>query len=125
MAGTEYNINEISELFSAGGDDRIRVICVGVCETGKNGAVTAGDFDYSMKELEDTNLLHRGGPEGLGYVRACAARISAMPPEERINELYVMDRDLTDRGLSPGGSADMLALALLLERWQDLSGGCI
>ena len=53
MAETEYNINEISELFSAGGDDRIRVICVGVCETGKNGAVTAGDFDYSMKELEE------------------------------------------------------------------------
>ena len=79
----------------------------------------------SMKKLEDTNLLHRGGPEELGHVRACAARISAMPPEERINELYVMDRDLTDRGLSPGGSADMLALALLLERWHDLSGGCI
>ena len=78
-----------------------------------------------MKELEDTNLLNRGGPEGLGYVRDCAARISAMPPEKRINELCGLDRELIYRGLSPGGSADMLALALLLERWQDLSGGCV
>ncbi|MBQ9420197.1 MAG: GTPase HflX [Lachnospiraceae bacterium] len=50
MAGTEYNINEISELFSAGGDDRIRVICAGVFETSKG---ISEDFDYSMKELEE------------------------------------------------------------------------
>ena len=76
----------------------------------------------SMAALEDTNLLHRGGPEGLKYVRDAAARISALPPEERTEELYGLDRELTDRGLSPGGSADMLAAALLLERWRDLSG---
>ena len=76
----------------------------------------------SMAALEDTNLLHRGGPEGLEYVRDAAARISALPPEERTEELYGLDRELTDRGLSPGGSADMLAAALLLERWRDLSG---
>ncbi len=79
----------------------------------------------SMTELEDTNLLHRGGPEGLRYVRESAARISAMPPEERIKELYGLDRELISRGLSPGGSADMLALALLLERWQALSVSCV
>ena len=76
----------------------------------------------SMKELEDTNLLHRGGPKGLEYVRDSAARISAMPPDERIDELYGLDRELIGRGLSPGGSADMLALALLLERWQAQGG---
>ena len=75
----------------------------------------------SMTELEDTNLLRRGGPEGLRYVRESAARISVMPPEERIKELYGLDRELISRGLSPGGSADMLALALLLERWRALS----
>lgn len=79
----------------------------------------------SMMELEDTNLLHRGGPEGLRYVRESAARISAMPPEERIKELYGLDRKLISRGLSPGGSADMLALALLLEHWQALSVSCV
>lgn len=76
----------------------------------------------SMAALEDTNLLHRGGPDGLRYVRESASHISAMPPEERIRELHALDRELIDRGLSPGGSADMLAAALLLERWQSLSG---
>jgi len=93
-------------------------------QSGREDAAALALCD-SMKELEDTNLLNRGGPEGLGYVRDCAARISAMPPEKRINELCGLDRELIYRGLSPGGSADMLALALLLERWQDLSGGCV
>ena len=35
-----------------------------------------------------------------------------------------MDK-LISRGLSPGGSADMLALALLLEHWQALSVSCV
>lgn len=76
----------------------------------------------SMAALEDTNLLHRGGPEGLEYVRNAAGKISRLPEEERAAELHGLDRELICRGLSPGGSADMLALALLLERWEALSG---
>lgn len=72
----------------------------------------------SMAVLEDTNLLHRGGPEGLRYVRQAAGRISGMPVSGRIEALYDLDRDLIERNLSPGGSADMLALAFLLERWR-------
>jgi triphosphoribosyl-dephospho-CoA synthetase len=34
--------------------------------------------------------------------------------------LSTLDRELIARGLSPGGSADMLALAFLLERWQTI-----
>ena len=75
----------------------------------------------SMASLEDTNLLHRGGSEGLAYVRRAAQKITEMPAAERVDALYALDRDLISRGLSPGGSADMLALTLLLERWQALS----
>ena len=71
-----------------------------------------------MAVLEDTNLLYRGGAEGLGYVRSSAARISRMPPDMRIEALEELDRELTARHLSPGGSADILASAFLLERWQ-------
>ena len=74
-----------------------------------------------MASLEDTNLLHRGGREGLEYVMHTAARISRMPAEKRVEALTVMDRELISRNLSPGGSADMLALAFLLDRWQILS----
>ena len=71
-----------------------------------------------MTVLEDTNLLHRGGREGLDYVMNEAARIAAMPETERIGALYELDSKLISRCLSPGGSADMLALALLLDHWQ-------
>jgi triphosphoribosyl-dephospho-CoA synthetase len=74
-----------------------------------------------MSVLDDTNLLHRGGMEGLGFVKEEAARIAGMPPEERPGELCALDTELIRRGLSPGGSADMLALAFMLERWQKIS----
>ena len=77
----------------------------------------------SMASLEDTNLLHRGGMEGLDYVRQEAARISEMPAADRTGALQRLDRELIIRILSPGGSADMLALAFLLERWRALSAG--
>ena len=75
----------------------------------------------SMAVLEDTNLLHRGGKAGLDYVRNEASRISAMPPDERAEALIALDWELISRDLSPGGSADMLALAFLMERWKALS----
>ena len=75
----------------------------------------------TMAALEDTNLLHRGGREGLDFVMHAAAGISGMPADERIEALNELDRELISRNLSPGGSADMLALAFLLDRWRDLS----
>jgi triphosphoribosyl-dephospho-CoA synthetase len=73
-----------------------------------------------MADLEDTNLLHRGGEEGLGFARQAAAEIAAMPEAEREKALAELDDEMIRRNLSPGGSADMLALAFLLERWQIL-----
>lgn len=72
-----------------------------------------------MAMLGDTNLLHRGGMEGLEFARRSAAEISAMPAEDRVAALEEFDREMIVRGLSPGGSADMLALAFLLERISD------
>ena len=79
-------------------------------------------FCDSMARLEDTNLLHRGGPQGLDYARSQAEHISALCSfEERISELAELDGEMTKRGLSPGGSADMLALAFLLLKWRRLN----
>jgi holo-ACP synthase/triphosphoribosyl-dephospho-CoA synthase len=72
-----------------------------------------------MAMLGDTNLLHRGGMEGLEFARRSAAEISAMSAEDRVAALEELDREMIVRGLSPGGSADMLALAFLLERISD------
>ena len=76
----------------------------------------------SMVRLEDTNLLHRGGPEGLAFARERASKIAAMPSlEDRLAALEQLDKEMIEKNLSPGGSADMLALAYLLNTWKNLS----
>jgi len=69
-----------------------------------------------LAEVEDTNLLHRGGPEGLRFVQQQAAAILAGPAEDRLAGLEALDSACIARNLSPGGCADLLALALLLRR---------
>lgn len=67
-----------------------------------------------MSEVEDSNLLWRGGREGLDYVRNTAAELLALPARDREAQLRGFDAACIDRGLSPGGSADLLAAALFL-----------
>lgn len=74
-----------------------------------------------MVVLSDTNLLHRGGEEGLRYVQTHAKAIAFLPASERIAALTALDDELIARNLSPGGSADMLALGFLLDAWRTLS----
>ncbi len=69
---------------------------------------------WLMAHTEDTNLYHRGGAEGATFVKEQAAAILAAPPEQRAALALAMDDTLIDRWLSPGGSADLLALALFL-----------
>ena len=69
---------------------------------------------WLMAHTEDTNLYHRGGVEGAAFVKARSAAILAAPPEQRAALALAMDDTLIDRWLSPGGSADLLALALFL-----------
>lgn len=66
---------------------------------------------------EDTNLVHRGGPGGLALVqtraraliRAGGAAAPGFP-----GAMAVFDADLIQANLSPGGSADLLALTWFL-----------
>ncbi len=83
-------------------------------EKRKAGALA---FCDSMARLEDTNLLHRGGLDGLDFARSEASLIAAAGEyDERISGLEALDAEMIRRNLSPGGSADMLALAFFLER---------
>ena len=88
----------------------------------------AGTFSLIdvMSIMEDTNLLHRGGMEGLEYVKREAGRISKLLAEADPGDEYTsltlaiesFDDELIKRNLSPGGSADMLALGYLLIIWE-------
>lgn len=71
--------------------------------------------------LPDTNLLHRGGASGLAFARTEAGAfldaggVQAPGWEERARAVH---RSFVARRLSPGGSADLLAAALFVDRLQ-------
>ncbi len=67
-----------------------------------------------MSELEDTNILYRGTPSDLTYVRKQAGEILERDAEEWPDMLAEMNRECIRRGISPGGAADLLAAAIFL-----------
>lgn len=72
-----------------------------------------------MAELDDTCLLWRGGLAALEVTKAGARRIlefDGIATSEGMGALRGLSNDLHRLGVSPGGSADLLAAALFLER---------
>ena len=79
---------------------------------------------WSMAHLSDSNLLYRGGEAGLAFAQNEAERILRLPQRQWEAELTSLDAEMTRRNLSPGGSADLLALTLFfrsLNFWTELS----
>ncbi|MBQ1280703.1 MAG: citrate lyase holo-[Oscillospiraceae bacterium] len=93
--------------------------CSGFPTARRAAAVLHASGEYAalltlLAETEDTNLLYRGGKEGLRFVQREAAKILGGAPCEFASKLEALDDACIKRNLSPGGSADLLALALLL-----------
>jgi len=65
-----------------------------------------------MAANPDSNLVSRGGMDGLRYVQRYAHQLLATGWDNAA--LEVMDRALIARNLSPGGSADLLSVAWVL-----------
>lgn len=69
-----------------------------------------------MEHVEDTNLLWRGGQEGLTYVQRAAREFNSDGGIQQplwCSKLVIMHKDFVSRNLSPGGSADLLAATLV------------
>jgi triphosphoribosyl-dephospho-CoA synthase len=67
-----------------------------------------------MAQLEDTNLLWRGGRGGLAWAQAEASAFLAQGGIDRADwrsVLAAMHTRFVARRLSPGGSADLVACA--------------
>lgn len=62
----------------------------------------------------DTNVLHRGGMDMLEGMQAVAAGMLWQAPFPSKGSIASFDAYLVSRNLSPGGSADMLAMCYLL-----------
>ena len=78
---------------------------------------------WLIASVPDTNLLYRGGIDGLVYAQELAKKTQALDDEHLLDGIREMDKKLTEHHLSPGGSADLLALSLFLlkteEIWSD------
>jgi triphosphoribosyl-dephospho-CoA synthase len=76
-----------------------------------------------MTTLDDTCLLHRGGPPALRKAQlgaTCVLHSGGAATAAGMHALLDLDRELIALNSSPGGSADLFAAALFLDR---LTGG--
>ncbi|WP_237714102.1 triphosphoribosyl-dephospho-CoA synthase MdcB [Novosphingobium sp. Rr 2-17] len=74
-----------------------------------------------IAQVEDSNLLYRGGLEGLAFAQDEARRFlrdGGIAQADWSIRAEVMHRAFVARNLSPGGCADLLAMALFVERIQ-------
>lgn len=67
---------------------------------------------YIMTILDDTNVLHRRGAEGLAHTKSEAARLLK---DFSMNGLSSLNKDFIRENISPGGSADMLSLTMFIK----------
>ncbi|MDR2056465.1 MAG: triphosphoribosyl-dephospho-CoA synthase [Desulfovibrio sp.] len=89
----------------------------GWLEEGDYNAALVNTLLFLMKNNADTNLLWRGGPEGLALVQKGADRVlehRGMLTKKGREGLALLRELCLSRRLSPGGSADMLSLALFI-----------
>lgn len=66
-----------------------------------------------IEKVEDTNLLNRGGIDGLLYAQKCAEEILS-DSSRMIENTLILDESFISKNLSPGGCADLLALTYFI-----------
>ncbi len=77
-----------------------------------------------LSKAEDTNVIHRGGEKTLKNIQddirmffaADSAGRQTLGAEAVLEKAEALDKDFIARGISPGGSADLLGITLFLYR---------
>lgn len=67
-----------------------------------------------LAATDDTNMLRRGGMEAHREIRERLSALLEETPFPSRDALEELDREFIDRNLSPGGTADLLALVYML-----------
>lgn len=81
-----------------------------------------------MAHVDDTNLLWRGGIEGLAFARARARDFLAgggVAADSWLASAHSIHREFVALHLSPGGSADLLGVTLFLDGVGHAPGGAL
>ncbi|MBR6501297.1 MAG: triphosphoribosyl-dephospho-CoA synthase, partial [Firmicutes bacterium] len=68
---------------------------------------------HLLAKTDDSNLVYRGGLEGLEFVRTRAEELLSNDPGD-MDAIRELDRECIERNLSPGGCADLLAITIML-----------
>ena len=73
----------------------------------------AGAFTllHLISKVEDTNLYHRGGPNGAKWAAQAAADLLK---KTSVTDILPLDNAFIQKNLSPGGCADLLAITYFL-----------
>ena len=77
-----------------------------------NKGGTAADFLALMAHVQDSNIIRRAGMDGQRWVHARARQLLEAGWDE--NDLRQLDDECIARHISPGGSADLLAVTYFL-----------
>ena len=89
------------------------------CDQNTAGAVT---LLHLIANVEDTNMLSRGGLEGASAGAAWANGLTRDGRIPSIEEIAALDTRFIQRNLSPGGCADLLAAVYFLAKLTGKSG---
>ncbi|PDQ22723.1 triphosphoribosyl-dephospho-CoA synthase MdcB [Mesorhizobium sanjuanii] len=87
--------------------------------TGEEEPARVHAFFALLAAMDDTNLLHRGGMEGLRVARRAASDFllaGGVGAADWLSRATAVHRRFVARRLSPGGSADLLAATIFLDR---------
>jgi triphosphoribosyl-dephospho-CoA synthase len=82
---------------------------------------------YLLAVNHDTNLVHRGGLAALAHVQSRALSLietGGVQSSDFKARMLDFDSDLIARNLSPGGSADLLAVTWFLSRFPSPKLSC-
>lgn len=102
---------------AASGFQSVREIALPVLEEALAQGTSAGDAGKRvllslMAKVMDSNVIRRGGMEAQTWMMTQAARLLLHGYTDE--ELYALDAEMIRRNISPGGSADLLAVAWFL-----------
>jgi triphosphoribosyl-dephospho-CoA synthase len=89
-------------------------------------AASVQAFFALLARVDDTNLLHRGGVEGLRFAQRAAQAFlddGGVLGDDPLQRAVAVHRSLVARRLSPGGCADLLAACLFVHRVESLKMG--